>query len=278
MYRFPKEKPTQYSVSDKGKSSIFKGHMMKWHTEVIHSFFWNSTASTFVFCDLQVFRSLKWLTLICRSSEINEIQNQCDTMISKWIGSHPAMQKDPKISLFNFYYVIQISDCFLFLAVFLTLFSKKPLKRNITNSSFRLWCWRRLLKSPLDCKEIKAVNSKGNQSWILIRRTDAEAPILWPHDAKNWLTGKDPDAGTDRRQEEKGTTKDEMVGWQHRLDGHELEQAWRDGDGQGSLACCSPWGRKVLDITEQLNWAENTSGTFKISFCTSSSLPKSVLT
>ena len=108
------------------------------------------------------------------------------------------------------------------------------------------WFWARVLKkaleSPLDCKEIKSVNPKGNQPWIFIGRTDAkaEAPILWPPDVKNWLIGKDPDAGKDWRQEEKGTTEDEMVGWHHWLHGHEFEQALWVGDGQGTLACCSP--------------------------------------
>ena len=94
----------------------------------------------------------------------------------------------------------------------------------------------------------------GNQSWIFIGRTDTEAetPILWPPDMKNWLSGKDPDAGQDWRQEEKGTIEDEMVGWHHRLDGHEFEQAPGVGDGQESLVCCSPWGRKEW-VTEWLN-------------------------
>ena len=107
----------------------------------------------------------------------------------------------------------------------------------------------------LDSKEIKPVNPKGNQSWIFIGRSDAEAqdPITWPPDGKNKLTGKDPDAGKDWGQEEKGLTEDEMVGWHHRLDGHEFEQALGVGDRQGSLACCSPWGCKELDTTEQLN-------------------------
>ena len=164
--------------------------------------------------------------------------------------------------------------------------------------AFELWCWRRLLRVPWtarrsnvnpkgnqswifiertdaeaeapklsppdakswlirlsNCKEIKPVNPKGNQSWIVIGKTDAEAetPILWPPDAKNWLLGKDPDARKDWRQEEKGTTEDEMVGWHHQLDGHESEQAPGVGDGQGSLVCCSPWSHRV-DTTEQLNW------------------------
>ena len=124
------------------------------------------------------------------------------------------------------------------------------------NDAFELWCWRRL-ESPLDCKEIHPVNPKGNQPWAFIGRTDAEAEaqILGPPDVKNWHIGKDPDAGKDWGQEEKGTTEDEMVGWHHQLDGHEFEQALGVGDGQGSLACCSPWGRKELDTTEQqLNW------------------------
>ena len=108
----------------------------------------------------------------------------------------------------------------------------------------------------LDCKEIQLVHPKGNQSWIFIGRTDAEAetPTLWPPDAKNWLIGKDLDAGKDWGQEEKGTTEDEMVRWHHQLDGHKFEQAPGVGDGQGSLACCSPGGRKESDVTEQLNW------------------------
>ena len=115
------------------------------------------------------------------------------------------------------------------------------------------------VESPLDHKEIKPVYPKGNQSWIFIRRTDAEAetPILWPPDAKNWLMWKDPDAGKDWRQEEKGLTEDEMVGWHHQLDGHEFEQAPGAGDGQGSLVFCSPWGHKESDMTEQLNGTES---------------------
>ena len=123
--------------------------------------------------------------------------------------------------------------------------------------AFELWCWEKTLERPLDCKEIQPVNPKGNQSWIFIGRTDAEAetPVLWPLDVKNWLR-RDPDAGKDWRQEEKGITEDEMVGWHHRLNGHEFEQAPGVGEGQGCLACCSPWGCKESDTTELLNWAE----------------------
>ena len=114
------------------------------------------------------------------------------------------------------------------------------------------------LESLLDCKEIKPVYPKGNQSWMFIGRTDveAEAPILWPLDAKSWLIWKDPDAGKDWRREEKGTTEDEMVGWHHQLNGHEFEWTLGVGDGQGGLVCCSPWGRKESDMTEQLNWTD----------------------
>ena len=114
---------------------------------------------------------------------------------------------------------------------------------------------KKILESPLDCKEIKPVNPKGNQPWIFIRRTDTEAetPLFWTPDVKNWLIWKDPDAGKDWGQEEKGMTEDEMVGWHHQLNGHEFEQAPGDGEGQGILACCSPWGHKELDTSEQMN-------------------------
>ena len=119
------------------------------------------------------------------------------------------------------------------------------------------WCFwtvvlEKTLDGPLHCK-IKPVNSKGNQSWIFIGRTDAEAEtsILWPPDVKDWLIGKDPDAGKDWRQEEKGMTE---FGWHHQLDGHEFEQAPGAGDGQGGLVCCSSWSHKESDMTEWLNW------------------------
>ena len=124
--------------------------------------------------------------------------------------------------------------------------------------AFELLVLEKTLESPLDCKEIKLANPKGNQSWIFIGRTvtKAEAPILWPLYAENWLTGKDPDAGKDWKQEEKGITEDEMVGWHHRHDRHEVEQAPGVGDGQGSLVCCSPWGCRESDMTEWLNWTK----------------------
>ena len=128
------------------------------------------------------------------------------------------------------------------------------------------WCFwtvvlEKTLGSPLDCKEIQPVHPKGNQSWIFIGRTDAEAetPILWPLDVKNWFIRNDPDAGKDWRQKEKGMT--EWYGWMdHQLDGHEFEQAPGFGHGQGSLPCFIPWGCKESDMTEWLNWTEDLTG------------------
>ena len=130
------------------------------------------------------------------------------------------------------------------------------------------WFWtvvlKKTLESPLDCKEIQPVHPKGNQSWIVIGRTDVEAetPILWPPDAKNWLIWKDPDVGKDWRWEEKGMTEDEVVGWQNWLNGHEFESTLGLGHGQGGLACCSPWGHRVrhywvTKLTEtKLKWTK----------------------
>ena len=122
------------------------------------------------------------------------------------------------------------------------------------------WCFwtvvpENTLESSLDSKTIKPVNPKGNQSWIFIESTDAEAEatILGPYDVKRELIGKDPDAGKDWGQEEKGVTEDEMVGWHHQLNGHEFEQTLGDGDGPGSLACCHPWSHKESDVTERFN-------------------------
>ena len=114
------------------------------------------------------------------------------------------------------------------------------------------------LQSPLDCQEIQPVHPKGDQSWVFIGRTDAEAetPILWPPHAKSWVTGKDPDAGRDWGQEEKGTTEDEMGGWRHWLDGHGFGWMPGVGDGQGGLVCWGSWGHKESDTTERLNWTE----------------------
>ena len=125
------------------------------------------------------------------------------------------------------------------------------------------WCFwtevlEKTLESPLDCKEIQPVHSDGDQPWGFFGRNDAKAetPVLWPPHAKSWLIGKDPDAGRDWGQEEKGTTEDEMAAWHHWLDGHESEWTPGVGDGQGGLACCDSWGRKESDTTEGLNWTE----------------------
>ena len=111
------------------------------------------------------------------------------------------------------------------------------------NLCFWIALLEKTLESPLDIKKIQLVSPKGNQTWIFIGRTDAEAeaPTLWPPDIKSQLTGKDPDAGKDWGQKK----KDEMVGWHHQLNGHEFEQTLGDGEGQGSLACCGPWGLRV---------------------------------
>ena len=114
------------------------------------------------------------------------------------------------------------------------------------------------LESPLDCKEIQPVYSKGDQPWDLFGRNDAKAetPVLWPPHAKSWLIGKDPDAGRYWEQKEKGTTEDEMAGWHHWLDGRESEWTLGVGDGQGGLVCCDSWVRKESDMTMWLSWTE----------------------
>ena len=110
-----------------------------------------------------------------------------------------------------------------------------------------------------DSKEIQPVHPKGDQCWMFIGRTDVEAetPILWPPDAKSWLMCKDPDAGKDWGQEEKGTTEDETIGWHHQLNGHGFGWPLGVGDGQGGLACCGSWGRRESDMTEWLNWTNS---------------------
>ena len=125
------------------------------------------------------------------------------------------------------------------------------------------WCFwtevlEKTLESPLDCKEIQPVHSEGDQPWDFFGRKDAKAetPVLWPPHAKSWLIGKDSEAGRDWGQEEKGTTKDEMAGWHHWLDGCESGWTLGVGDGQGGLACCNSWGREESDTTEQLNWTD----------------------
>ena len=129
-----------------------------------------------------------------------------------------------------------------------------------TSSIIRHWTvvLEKTLESPLDCKEIQPVLSKGDQPWVFFGRNDAEAetPVLWPPHAKSWLIGKDSDAGRDWGQEEKGMKEDEMAGWHHWLDGRESEWTLGVGDGQGGLACCYSCGSKKSDTTQWLNWTE----------------------
>ena len=159
-------------------------------------------------------------------------------------------------------YCVRFSKSFWILSVFKALDGCESWTIKQTESwrihDFELWCWEKTLESPLDCKEIQPVHPKGDQSWLFFGRTDVETetPILWPPNVKSWLIWKDPDAGKDWGQEEKGTTEDEMVGWHHRLDGRESEWTLGVGDGQGGLACCDSWGRKESDTTERLNWTE----------------------
>ena len=147
----------------------------------------------------------------------------------------------------------------------------------LENWGFQTVVLEKTLESSLDSKEIKAVHPRGNQPWIFIGRPDAEAeaPILWPPDAKSLLIGKDPDAGKDWGQVEKGVTEDEMVGWHHWFNGHEFEQAPRDTEGQGNLTCCNPWGGKVRHnlmtekqqlITMLLTPQFNTTAVWKINY------------
>ena len=142
------------------------------------------------------------------------------------------------------------------------------------------WCFwivvlEKTLESPLDCKEIQPVHPKGDQSWVFIGRTDVEAetPVLWPPDAKSWLIGKDPDAGKDWGQEEKGMTEDKMVGWHHRLCGHGFGWTLAVGDGQGGLACCRSWGHKESDTTERLKWFSHSCTAFRTPLLTMMATP-----
>ena len=131
---------------------------------------------------------------------------------------------------------------------------KKPERQR--TDAFILWSSKRLLRVPWTARSNHSILKENN--WIFMGRTDAEAeaPILWPSDGKNELTEKDPAAGKDWRQEEKRMTKDNMVGWHHQLNRHEFEKAPGNADGQGTQACCSPWGCKESDTTEWLNWTK----------------------
>ena len=138
--------------------------------------------------------------------------------------------------------------------------------------AFELWCWRRLLKFPWTTR--RSVNLKRSQPWILVGRTDAEAeaPVFWSSDANSWLIGKDPDAGKDWGQKEKRESEDEMAGWHHQCNGHELRQTSGVPEGQRGLACCSPWGHKEFYTTGRLNniyhkWNDNHKKSYLKSYC-----------
>ena len=143
-------------------------------------------------------------------------------------------------------------SCPLCGTVYFIRFSQRISAEQAHHRRFHTVVLERTLESPWVSKATKPVHPEGNQSWLFFGRTDAETPILCPPDVKRWLIGKDPDAGKDRGQEEKGTTEGEMAGWHHRLDGHEFGQAPGDGDGQGGLACCRH-GVAESDTTERLN-------------------------
>ena len=140
-------------------------------------------------------------------------------------------------------------------------------EEGLAPKNWSLWTvvLEKTLESPLDCKEFQPVHSKGDQPWDFFGRNDAktETPVLWPPHAKSWLIVKVSDVGRDWRQEEKGTTENEMAGWHHGLDGRESEWTPRVGDGQGGLACCDSWGRKESDTTERLIWSDYLKKCFK---------------
>ena len=137
----------------------------------------------------------------------------------------------------------------------------KQYKDLIQSLSKSLRCWRKL-KSPLDCKEIKPINPKGNQSWIFIGKTEAEAPVLWPPDAKSWLIGIALHAGKDLRQ--KWAADDEMVRWYHQLNGHEFEQTLGDSGGQRILECDSLWNHKESDQTRLSDWTTSPPSDYEL--------------
>ena len=197
-------KPWENSA-DQSLQGIFSGHFQQ-YSLTFHFELWQVQKGHFRPSD--IYRSLVWkLSLLLG----RKIMTNLDSVLKSRDITLPA-----KISLVKaMVFPVVIYGCEIWTI-------KKAERWRI--DAFELWCWRRL-ESPLDCKEIQPVRPKGNQSWMFIGRTDAEAetPVLWPPDAKNWLIWKDPDTRKDWRQEEKGMTEDEMVGWYHRLNGHEFE-------------------------------------------------------
>ena len=186
------------------------------------------------------------------------LQNHCQWWLQSWNYRYLLLGRKVITNLDN---ILKSRDITLPTKVCLVKAMVLPVV--VYGCDHKNWCFwtvvlEKTLESPLDCKEIKPGNPKGNQSGIFIGRTDAkaEAPILWPPDAKNWLIWKDPDAGKDWRQEEKGTTENEMVGWHHWLNGHEFEHAPGVGDGQGSVLQSIGLQRVKYDWETELNWTE----------------------
>ena len=177
-------------------------------------------------------------------------------MLAPWKVSYDKPRQQIKKQRYHFANKSPYSQSYVFSSSHVRMWELD----NKESWALKNWCFwavvlEKTVESPLDCREIKPVIPKGDQSWVFSGRTDAEAeaPILWPLDVKSQVIGKDPDARKDWRQKEKGMTEDEMVGWHHWLDGREFEQAPVDSEGEGSLVCCSPWGHKESDMTEQLN-------------------------
>ena len=157
-------------------------------------------------------------------------------------------------SLMNLIFLSYISKLFLYGC-------ESWIIKKAENFAFELWCWRRLLRVPWTTRRsnqsiLKEIDPEHSLEGLMLK---LKLQYFWPPDVKNWLIGKEPDAGHNWRQEVKGTTEDEVVGWHNRLDGHDFEQAPGVGDGQGSPACCSSWGGKELDSTEQVNWTDSLS-------------------
>ena len=208
---------------------------------------------------------LTFLTKELRTAHKYLVENECRQGEDD-LGNWEDGEEKRGWSVTNFIYtkilprinLVQIPDTVRFLSIGLSHCTSSWEPKN--------WCFQtvvleKTLESPLDCKEIKPVNPKGNQSWTFIGRTDTEeAPKLWPSDANSRFTGKDPDAGRDGRQEEKGMTEDEMIRWHHQLDGCEFEWTPGLGDERGGLACCNSWGCKESEMTEWLSlFSDNVS-------------------
>ena len=203
------------------------------------------------------------------SVQFSSVAQSCLTLCDPMDCSTPGLHVHHQLLEFIQTHVHWVGDAIRFSAVSIFLLYSKVIQLwelDYKESwALKNWCFwtvvlEKTLESPLDCKEIQPIHPKGDKSWVFIGRTEVEAetPILWPPDAKSWLIGKDLDAGKDWRQEEKGTTEDEMAGWHHRLDGCESKWTLGVGNGQRGLACCGSWGRKEWDTTERLNWTELT--------------------